>query len=61
MYNTEKDRIRKMKNLLYSGLLLTETLTAACSSEDSTETESHKGMTLYATVAETRASMTMGG
>lgn len=50
-----------MKNLLYSGLLLTATLTAACSSEDNTETESHKGMTLYATVAETRASMTMGG
>ena len=50
-----------MKNLLYSGLLLTATLTAACSSEDNTETESQKGMTLYATVAETRASMTMGG
>lgn len=50
-----------MKNLLYSGLLLTATLTAACSSEGNTETESQKGMTLYATVAETRASMTMGG
>lgn len=50
-----------MKNLLYSGLLLTATLTAACSSEDNTETESQKGMTLYATVAETRATMTMGG
>lgn len=49
-----------MKNLLYSGLLLTATLTAACSSEDNTETESQKGMTLYATVAETRASMTEG-
>ena len=60
MYNTEKDRIREMKNLLYSGLLLTATLTAACSSEDNTETESQKGMTLYATVAETRASMTEG-
>lgn len=46
-----------MKNLLYSGLLLTATLTAACSSEDNTETESQKGMTLYATVAETRATM----
>lgn len=50
-----------MKNLLYSGLLLTATLTAACSSETNPETESQKGMTLYATVAETRASMTMGG
>lgn len=60
MYNTEKDRIREMKNLFYSGLLLTATLTAACSSEDNTETESQKGMTLYATVAETRASMTEG-
>lgn len=60
MYNTEKDRIREMKNLLYSGLLLTATLTAACSSEDNTGTESQKGMTLYATVAETRASMTGG-
>lgn len=49
-----------MKNLLYSGLLLTATLTAACSSEDNTETESQKGMTLHATVAETRASMTEG-
>lgn len=49
-----------MKNLLYSGLLLTATLTAACSSEDNTETESQKGMTLYATVSETRASMTGG-
>lgn len=57
MYNTEKDRIREMKNLFYSGLLLTATLTAACSSEDNTETESQKGMTLYATVAETRATM----
>lgn len=46
-----------MKNLFYSGLLLTATLTAACSSEDNTETESQKGMTLYATVAETRATM----
>lgn len=50
-----------MKNLFYSGLLLTATLMAACSSEDNTGTESQKGMTLYATVAETRASMTMGG
>lgn len=49
-----------MKNLFYSGLLLTATLTAACSSEDNTETESQKGMTLYATVAETRATMTEG-
>lgn len=49
-----------MKNLFYSGLLLTATLTAACSSEDNTETESWGGMTLYATVAETRASMTEG-
>lgn len=57
MYNTEKDRIREMKNLFYSGLLLTATLMAACSSEDNTETESQKGMTLYATVAETRATM----
>lgn len=50
-----------MKNLLYSGLLLTATLMAACSSEDNTGTESQKGMTLYATVSDTRASMTMGG
>lgn len=50
-----------MKNLLYSGLLLTATLTAACSSEDNTGTESQKGMTLYATVSDTRATMTMGG
>lgn len=49
-----------MKNLFYSGLLLTATLTAACSSEDNTGTESQKGMTLYATVTETRASMTEG-
>ena len=41
--------------------MLTATLTAACSSETNPETESQKGMTLYATVAETRASMTMGG
>ena len=37
--------------------MLTATLMAACSSEDNTETESQKGMTLYATVAETRATM----
>lgn len=47
-----------MKNLFYSGLLLTATLMAACSSEDNTGTESQKGMTLYATVSETRATMT---
>ena len=47
-----------MKNLFYSGLLLTATLMAACSSEDNTGTESQKGMTLYATVSDTRATMT---
>lgn len=49
-----------MKNLFYSGLLLTATLMAACSSEDNTGTESQKGMTLYATVSDTRATMTEG-
>lgn len=49
-----------MKNLFYSGLLLTTTLMAACSSEDNTGTESQKGMTLYATVSDTRATMTEG-
>ena len=39
-------------------MLLTATLMAACSSEDNTGTESQKGMTLYATVSETRATMT---
>lgn len=33
---------------------------AACSSEDNTGTESQKGMTLYATVSDTRATMTEG-
>lgn len=41
-------------------MLLTATLMAACSSEDNTGTESQKGMTLYATVSDTRATMTEG-